>query len=114
MIRTWIVCLATIAGIITVVFSPFVKSGFGLTYNAFVTFSVLAIAGGIPSAVIAFVVSCLTFWLEDERDKYESYVILIVVLGTISGLAVSIPAPPVGHEGDGRFLDRISRTRERE
>lgn len=91
-IRTWLVCLAMIAGGLTALAAPFVNTGFGLPYNALVCFCLFATAGGIPSAVIALVVSCLTCWLEDRRDEYESNAILIVVLGTVSGIIAGVLA----------------------
>lgn len=94
-LRTWLLCLAVIAGGLTALGAPFVKSGFGLPYNALVCFSIFAIAGGVPSAVIALVVSCLTYWLNDGRGEYESNAILIVVLGTVSGIVAAVLALPL-------------------
>jgi hypothetical protein len=93
--RTWLLCLAVIAGSLTVLVAPFVNTGFGLPYNAFVCFCVFVVAGGIPSAVIALVVSCLTYWLEEGRGEYESNAILIVVLGTVSGILAAVLAIPL-------------------
>ena len=91
-LKTWLLCLASIAGICTAIVAPVGNTGFGLAYTALAVFCVLTIGGGIPSGVMVLVVSCLTYWLEDGRDKYESNAILIVVLGTFSGLLASIPA----------------------
>lgn len=94
-LRTWLLCLTAIAGGLTAFAAPCVKTGFGLPYNASVCFAVVAIAGGIPSAVIALVVSCLTCWLDDGRGERESNAILIVVLGTFSGILAAVLALPL-------------------
>lgn len=94
-VRTWLLCLAMIAGGLTALCVPFVKTGFGLPYNALVCFCIFAIAGGIPSAVIALVVSCLTHWLEDGRGEYDSSAISIVVLGTVSGIVAAVLVLPL-------------------
>jgi hypothetical protein len=91
-LRTWLLCLAAIAGGLTALGAPFVKTAFGLPYNALVCFCVFAIAGGIPSAVIALVVSCLTYWLEDAHDEYQSNTVLIITLGTVSGILAAVLA----------------------
>jgi hypothetical protein len=90
--RMWLLYLTMIAGGLTALSAPFIKTDFGLPYNALVCFCVFAIAGGIPSAVIAIVVSFFTYWLEDERSEYESNAILITVLGTASGILAGVPA----------------------
>ncbi len=91
-VRTWLLCVTVIAGVLTALGAPFVNTGFGLPYNALVCFSALAIEGGIPSAAIALVVSCLTYWLKDGNREYEPNANLILVLGTVSGIAAAIPA----------------------
>jgi hypothetical protein len=90
--RTWVVVLASIAGALTVVSLPSADTSFGLLYYALVVFCILAIGGGIPSAVMALVVSGLTYWWQDSRDDYELNIAYIVVLGTISGLLAALPA----------------------
>jgi hypothetical protein len=90
--RTWIVVLISIAGALTALYAPFVVTGFGLLYNALTCFCIFAVGGAIPSAVIALVVSCLTYWLKDNGDEYELNIVLIMVLGTVSGLLAAVPA----------------------
>jgi len=93
--RTWLLCLAMIACGLTALGAPFVNTGFGLPYNALVCFCVLAIAGGIPSAVIAAVVSFLTYSLENGRGEYNSKAMFVVVLGTVSGIIAAVLALPL-------------------
>jgi hypothetical protein len=87
-----------IAGGLTAVSAPVVNTGFGLPYNAFVCFAVFSIAGGIPSAVIALVVSALTYWLEGFRGGYNSNGVLIVMIGTVSGIVAAVLALPLSCE----------------
>ncbi len=94
-LRVWLLCLAMIAGGLTVLSAPFVETGFGLLYNALVCFCVFTVAGSIPSAVIALVVSCLTYWLEDGHREDPSNAILIVVLGTVSGILAGVLVLPL-------------------
>ncbi|MHB8902155.1 MAG: hypothetical protein ACYC6Y_25640 [Thermoguttaceae bacterium] len=87
-LRTWLVVLTSIAGGVTILCAPLVQTGFGLAYNALVCFCTLAVAGGIPSAVIALAVSSLTYWL--DRDPYESKAPAIIATGTVSGIVAGL------------------------
>jgi hypothetical protein len=90
--KGWLIYIVSIAGVVTALGAPFIHTGFGLLYNALLCFFVLAIAGGIPSAVIALVVSCLTYWLSDSHDEYDSNTTGIVTLGAVSGILAALPA----------------------
>jgi hypothetical protein len=60
-----------------------------------VGFSIFAVLGGVPSAVIALVVSLLTYVFERQRQLDESNSIWIIAVGTASGLIAGICALPL-------------------
>lgn len=104
--RTWLLCLGTIVAGLTALSAPFVTTGFGVPYNALACFCAFAIAGGIPSAVIALVVSCLTHWLEQGCGKGRSNATLIVVIGTLAGTLAGTPALLLSMGAMGAFWHR--------
>ena len=87
---TWLCCLVAIAAGCTAVFGPWVNTGYSLRYNVLVCFVLFALAGGIPSAVIAVVVSSLTWILEDSRPERGSRAAGIVAAGTVAGIVAGV------------------------
>ena len=79
----WLTTLIAIAGLVTALGFAVIHTGHGLLYNACSLFAILTIAGGIPSVVIALVVSLLTSRVPEKAE-------LIVVIGTIAGLVTSL------------------------
>jgi hypothetical protein len=88
----WFLCVATVAAGLSAIGAPFIKTDSGLPYNALVCFCVLGVAGGIPSAVIAIVVSCLTHGLEGRRGENKLSASLIVGVGAVAGILAGVPA----------------------
>jgi hypothetical protein len=85
-IAAWLLTVTSIAAAIAMFFTAVAShDDHGAICSFFTFFAALLIAGGIPSGTIALTVSLLTGWLPQRVG-------LTMTVGTLSGLAVSVPA----------------------